>query len=177
MSNPIEMSELEFITFIKPLEHSMFRLAKRMLTSREEAQDAVGEITLKLWSKKESLGSVKNLEGYAMTMAKYYCLDRLKSKQGNHLRLVHVNYDKATDHLSTEIENRNSVSFIEKAMDGLPENQKLAIQLRDIEGLEFAQIQEILGMNPTAVRVALSRARKTLRELLLKQHAYGLTKN
>jgi RNA polymerase sigma-70 factor (ECF subfamily) len=91
--------------------------------------------------------------------------------------LVHVNYEKVSDSLADEIDNRDSLFWLEKAMEMLPETQKLVVQLRDVEGMEYEQIEKILEMKSTAVRVALSRARKTLREILLKNHAYGLTKN
>ena len=171
------MEESAFISFITPLQERLFRVAKRLLVSSQEAQDAVGEVTLKLWDKRDSLSLVQNLDAYAMTMTKNFCLDRLKSKQGNHLRLVHVNYEKPTDSLSESIEHRNSFSIVEKAMELLPEKQKLVGQLRDIEGLSYEEIEAILDMKPTALRVALSRARKTLKENLVKHHAYGLTKN
>ena len=171
------MKESEFISFITPLQERLFRVSKRLLVSAQEAQDAVGEITLKLWEKRNSLSSVQNLEAYAMTMTKNFCLDRLKSKQGSHLRLVHVNYEKATDSLSQDLEHKDSFSIVEKAMQGLPEVQRLLIQLRDIESLSYAEIEAVVSMKPTAIRVALSRARKTLKEHLVKNHAYGLTKN
>ena len=171
------MEEPAFVSFITPLQERLFRVAKRLLVSSQEAQDAVGEITLKLWDKRDSLNSVQNLDAYAMTMTKNFCLDRLKSKQGNHLRLVHVNYEKPTESLSESIEHRNSLSIVEKAMELLPEKQKLVVQLRDIEGLSYEEIEAILDMKPPALRVALSRARKTLKENLVKHHAYGLTKN
>ncbi|MFT6722108.1 MAG: RNA polymerase sigma factor (sigma-70 family) [Flavobacteriaceae bacterium] len=171
------MNESSFMSFITPLQDSLFRLAKRLLVSHEEAQDAVGEVTFKLWDKRSQMGEIKNLEAYAMTMTKHFCLDRLKSKQGNELRLVHVNYEKVSDSLADEIDNRDSLFWLEKAMEMLPETQKMVVQLRDVEGMEYEQIEKILEMKSTAVRVALSRARKTLREILLKNHAYGLTKN
>jgi len=171
------MKESEFISFITPLQERLFRVSKRLLVSAQEAQDAVGEITLKLWEKRNSLSSLQNLEAYAMTMTKNFCLDRLKSKQGSHLRLVHVNYEKATDSLSQDLEQKDSFSIVEKAMETLPEAQRLLVQLRDIEGLSYTEIEAVVSMKPTAIRVALSRARKTLKEHLVKNHAYGLTKN
>lgn len=171
------MKESEFISFITPLQERLFRVSKRLLVSAQEAQDVVGEITLKLWEKRNSLSSVQNLEAYAMTMTKNFCLDRLKSKQGSHLRLVHVNYEKATDSLSQDLEQKDSFSIVEKAMETLPEAQRLLVQLRDIEGLSYTEIEAVVCMKPTAIRVALSRARKTLKEHLVKNHAYGLTKN
>ena len=59
-------------------------------------------------------------------------------------------------------------------MDTLPTNQKLILQLRDIEHFEFSEIADMLDMNETAIRVSLSRARKTIREKLIQTHNYGI---
>ena len=59
-------------------------------------------------------------------------------------------------------------------MEELPEQQKIILQLRDIEQYDFAEISKMLDMNETAIRVALSRARKTIREKLTKTHNYGV---
>jgi RNA polymerase sigma-70 factor (ECF subfamily) len=60
-------------------------------------------------------------------------------------------------------------------IERLPEQQKIIIQLRDIEQYEFDEIAEMLDMQPTAIRVSLSRARKTIKEQLIKQHNYGIS--
>ena len=59
-------------------------------------------------------------------------------------------------------------------MNALPRNQKLILQLRDVECFEFNEIADILDMNETAIRVSLSRARKIIREKLTKTHNYGI---
>ena len=59
-------------------------------------------------------------------------------------------------------------------METLPVKQKMVLQLRDIEQLDFEEISELLEMNPTAIRVTLSRARKAVKEQLIKQYNYGL---
>jgi len=59
-------------------------------------------------------------------------------------------------------------------MDTLPTNQKLILQLRDIEHFEFSEIADMLDMNETAIRVSLSRARKIIREKLIQTHNYGI---
>jgi RNA polymerase sigma-70 factor (ECF subfamily) len=60
-------------------------------------------------------------------------------------------------------------------MQTLPEKQKIIMQLRDIEQFEFAEISQMLEINETAIRVALSRARKVVREQLIKQYNYGIS--
>ncbi|MGV8946042.1 MAG: RNA polymerase sigma factor, partial [Lutibacter sp.] len=77
--------------------------------------------------------------------------------------------------LQKRVELNDSVSLVHKLIDNLPEQQKLIIQLRDIEQYEFDEIAEMLDMQPTAIRVSLSRARKTIREQLIKKHNYGIS--
>jgi DNA-directed RNA polymerase specialized sigma subunit, sigma24 homolog len=59
-------------------------------------------------------------------------------------------------------------------IQNLPEQQQIIIQLRDVEQYSFDEICDMVNMKPTAVRVALSRARKTIREALIKTHNYGV---
>jgi RNA polymerase sigma-70 factor (ECF subfamily) len=168
------MNQNEFITIINPFKDKVFRMAKRLLVSREEAEDATQEVLVKLWNKNESLGELKSVEAMAMTMTKNYCLDQLKSKRASNLTIVHNNFVSNDASLQRKIEDVDSLSWVEKIINDLPEQQKLIVQMRDIEEMEFEEIGKILEMNETAVRVALSRARKTIREVMTKTHNYGI---
>ncbi|MDO6812466.1 RNA polymerase sigma factor [Tenacibaculum soleae] len=169
------MNQSDFLKVVLPFKDKVFRLAKRLLVSREEAEDATQELIFKLWRNKEKLSGYKNVEAFAMTMTKNYCYDRLKSKQASNLTLVHSNYKEKETSLDKKVEHNDSVSLVHKLIEKLPEQQKTIIQLRDIEQYDFDEICKMVDMKPTAVRVALSRARKTIREQLIKQHNYGVS--
>ena len=169
------MIQSDFLKAVLPFKDKVFRLAKRLLVSREEAEDATQELYFKLWRNKEKLADYKNVEAFAMTMTKNYCLDRLKSKQANNLNLVHSNYKEKGTELEKKIEYNDTVDQIHKLIEQLPNHQKTIIQLRDIEQYEFDEIYKMVDMKPTAVRVALSRARKKIKQELLKKHNYGVS--
>tara|TARA_R110000751_G_scaffold28791_3_gene74726 strand:- start:599 stop:1108 length:510 start_codon:yes stop_codon:yes gene_type:complete len=168
------MKQTEFLNIILPFKDKLFRMAKRLLVSTEEAEDATQEILIKLWSKKNKMESYNNVEAFAMTMTKNFCLDRLKSKQAGNLKLVHSNYTDASTSLQSELEAKDSIDWVERIMAELPEQQKMVLQLRDVEQYEYEEIEKLLDMKPTAIRVALSRARKTVREKLMEKHNYGI---
>ena len=168
------MTQSEFLNVVMPFKDKLYRLAKRLLVSSEEAEDATQEILMKLWAKNNKISSYKNVEAFAMTMTKNFCLDRLKSKQSSNLKLVHSNYTDEGTSLQKEVEVKDSLSWVEKIMEELPEQQKMVLQLRDVEQYEFEEISELLDMKPTAIRVTLSRARKAVREKLLQRHSYGI---
>ena len=93
------------------------------------------------------------------------------------MRIVHNNYSDREPGVQQQAEDKDSWQWAEKIMNGLPEQQRMIMQLRDIEQYEFEEIAKIMDMNETAVRVALSRARKTVREELIKTHSYGIKTN
>ncbi len=168
------MKQTEFLNIVLPFKDKLFRMAKRLLVSTEEAEDATQEILIKLWSKKNKMESYNNVEAFAMTMTKNFCLDRLKSKQAGNLKLVHSNYTDASTSLQSELEAKDSIDWVERIMAELPDQQKMVLQLRDVEQYEYEEIEKLLDMKPTAIRVALSRARKTVREKLMEKHNYGI---
>ena len=168
------MNQKDFVLLINPFKDKLFRLAKRLLVSTEEAEDATQEILVKLWSKNENLQAYNSVEAMAMTMTKNYCLDQLKAKRTSNLKIANNDFTDKEPSLDKKVEDYDSLKWVEKIINQLPEQQRLIIQLRDIEQCEFSEIAKIVEMNETAVRVALSRARKTIREYMLKTHNYGV---
>lgn len=168
------MNQNEFVQLTTPFKDKVFRLAKRLLTSTEEAEDATQEVLVKLWSKNGSLNTFNSVEAFAMTLTKNYCLDQLKSKRAGNLKIVNINFIDRAPSLDKKVEDSDSLNWVEKIINQLPEQQRILIQMRDIEQYEFAEIAKITEMNEIAVRVALSRARKTIRESMTKTHNYGI---
>src|SRR5690554_1948536 len=171
------MNQKEFLELVLPIKQKVFRLAKRLLTSTEEAEDATQEVLIKMWHKNEELNKYNSIEAMMMTMTKNYCLDRLKSKQASNMTLVHSNYTTKGSGLDKQMEAKDSAGMVFEIMKSLPEQQRIILQLRDVEEYEYSEIAEILQINETAIRVNLSRARKTIREELLNKHSYGIAKN
>ena len=168
------MNQIEFINSVKPFKDKLFRLAKRLLISTEEAEDATQDVLIKLWNRNDSLNRFKSIEAYAMTITKNYCLDVLKSKRASNLQITHSNYSEKGPSLQQIIEDENSIGWIEKIIETLPEQQKLIIQMRDVEQYEFEEISKIMEISEATIRVALSRARKTVKEKMTNTHKYGI---
>lgn len=157
-----------------PLQDKIFRFSRRLLSSEAAAKDATQEVLLKLWRLRSQLKDIKNIEAYAMTTTKNLCYDVLKSKHHKTLELVHNNYPEQSSSLSSEIEARDEVSLVAKFINELPEQQRAVIQLRDVEQFSNKEIEEIMNMNSTSVRVTLSRARKKIISELKKTRSYGI---
>ena len=168
------MNQNEFMQLVNPFKDKLFRVAKRLLVSTEEAEDATQEVLVKLWNRNEILDEYKSVEALAMTMTKNYCLDQLKSKRAGNMKIVHNNFTDREPGLDKKVEDIDTWNWVEKIMTDLPEQQKLIVQMRDIEEMEFEAMSIILEMNEQAIRTALSRARKIIREKMIKTHHYGI---
>jgi RNA polymerase sigma factor (sigma-70 family) len=173
------MDAAEFNQVVLPMSRKLLHFAYQILHDNGEAEDAVQEVILKLWKIRDSLGGYSNLEAFSMKVTRNWCLDRLKAKKPVYIEGYQHGFDRQTaeDNPQRKLEQAEGVKLLFRVMDTLPEQQRLIIQLRDIEGLEFEQIAEIMDMNLNALRVNLSRARNRMREELIKFDEYENHRN
>lgn len=171
------MDQKSFLNFINPLKDRIFRLSLRYLISKEAAEDATQEVIIKLWKNRKKLDKYNSPEAFAMTITKNHCLDQLKLKSNNNLRIVHNNYEGRETSLEKQMEIKDELNKVSAIIKGLSQQEQTLIQLRDIEQLEYSEMAKILDMQETAIRVGLSRARKKIRERILKIHRYGTTRD
>jgi len=156
------MTDSEFEKIIIQQKEKLYRFAFSILKQKEDAQDAVQEVVLKLWNKKKILNSSENLESYCMSSVKNYALDLLRK---NKQQLKYKSSGLTTVTENSNIENRDLIEKMRTELQQLPVQQRMAIELKDFQGYEYEEISEILEMNINAIRVNVSRGRKRLYEI------------
>jgi RNA polymerase sigma factor (sigma-70 family) len=169
------MDSAEFKTKIIPLGRKLYNFARLLLNDQTEAQDAVQEVYIKLWNYRNKMKTIENTEAFAMKITRNWCLDRLKAKKPVLIENYNKSYDfqKEKNNPHSIMENSDKLNEFNNIMQGLPEQQRMIIQLRDVEGFEFEEIAGILNMNMSAIRVNLSRARKKIKESIIKNESHG----
>ncbi len=147
-------------------------MARRMLKSNSEAQDAIQEVMMKLWDKKDKLTHIEKPEAYILTLCRNYCLDVLKKKRArpvedeNDQRLVNLPQQ------STNYEAREKLEIVHQIIAGLPDKYREVIQYREIDCLDFEEIKALTGFEVPHIRVILSRARLKIKEEIRKIYDY-----
>lgn len=158
---------------ILPLKDMLFRFAMRILNNAEEAEDVLQDAMLKIWSKKEEWENIDNIEGYCYRTVKNLIWDRIQSKdyQNEPYEVqIHDKFDNANPF--SNLIQEEQIKLIHKLINELPEPQRTAMQLRDIEGLPYLEIAEILETSESQVKNHLFRGRKKIKQLFENIYNY-----
>lgn len=168
----------DFKTDVLPISNKLLRFALQILQDEEEAKDVLQDIFLKLWQKRNELGKVENLEAFAFRMTRNRCLDLIRTRRTVSMELAKKNLGAAENSTDTDyLENTEMAGLVKRIIAELPDLQRTVIHLRDVEQLEYEEIAETTELNVNAIRVNLSRARKKVRDEILKVQNYGITEN
>jgi len=163
----------QFLQHTSILQDKIFRFCLRLLGNYEDSQDVVQDVMEKLWKQKDSLEQYNNLEAFSIKAAKNICLNKVKHEKMKAKKLEATGYEETTDR-QNDYDNKEMSEIIKQLIKHLPEKQKMAIHLRDVEGMSFEEISEALELEVTSVRMNLSRARKTIKEQLISIENYGI---
>ena len=155
-----------------PYHRKLYCVAYRLLENAADAEDLVQEAYLKLWDKREGLTVISNPEAFSVTLVKNMCFDLLRSGKYVLSRQT-VELTAAQDvSQSDNLEVRDEVRQVKDIIAHLPEQQQRIVNLRDVKGCSYEEIEQVTGLNSTNVRVLLSRARKRIREEFNKWNNY-----
>ena len=146
--------------------------ASRLLGNEAAADDALQEAFYKLWNRHYVLASESDAAALLSRTVRNEAVDTLRQRK-RHAFVISSEVEKSAsevleDDSAPEREEmlRNVKTLIESQLTPI---QQEILQRRDYNGEEYASIAEDLGMQETAVRMQLSRARKTIREVYRKQ--------
>ena len=157
---------MDFTRDILPLKNVLFRTALRITMNREEAKDIVQDTLLKLWERHEELSSVSNLESFAIRAARNLALDRIALHQNKVITLNEELHDTADSSVSVheQLVMGERTDMLHQLISQLPEKQRTALHLRDIEGKTYREIGEIMGISESDVKINIYRGRDFLKK-------------
>jgi len=117
------MRSSEFHEKLLPFNSRLYSLAYRMLHSREEAEDAVQEVYLKLWKMRDQLSEYKHVEGLAFRMTSNHCLDVLRRRSTGWEVMEKETYEasgRQTEDPEEALERKEQSDMLRKAIERLP---------------------------------------------------------
>ena len=147
----------------------VYNLAFRMLRSREEAEEVVQEIFLQVWNKADTYDPARGaISTWIVNIARSRSIDKLRTLgyREQTTELIEDRVNSKSD-FSRIIEDREeSRKVIRDALDSLPENQRVAIEIVFFEGLTHIEaaerLNEPVGTIKTRIRLGVSKLKEKI---------------
>ena len=155
---------LEFL--FRRYVNRVFGFAYALLRSREEAEEVVTDTFIRVLRFAAEVRGEGTFESWLLRIARNLCLDRLRRP-----RLLTLPLETLSEsaRLLTPVDEMDRTALryaVEQALDQIPEEYRVALILRDVQGLSAREAAEAVGKGETAFRSLHQRARRALRDAL-----------
>lgn len=159
------MTAEEFKQETESVKALLTDVARRYLHSKEDAEDIVQDVLVKLWDMHDELH--RPMTALARVLARNLCVDHIR----RHPVLLELNAANIKeDGLSLQPQNE-MIERMMQVVEHLPPKQQLILRLRHMNGMSFTEISQLTGDSEANVRQILCRARQGVRDLYSKsQH-------
>jgi RNA polymerase sigma-70 factor (ECF subfamily) len=156
-----------------PVIHFLYRLVHR----REPAEDLAQEVFLRVYRARKSYRPTAKFSTWLFRIATNVALNALRDGRMRHEREMSIDADAGVMPLAERLPDamataeqalveRERRAAIRRAVDALPEKQRLAVLLHKYQEMDYAEIAEVLEISESALKSLLFRAYETLRARL-----------
>lgn len=170
------MTAEEFKNEMEKLQPILVSVAERYLHNKEDAEDIVQDVSIKLWEILEELRLP--LAPLARILTRNFCINHIRqhpdlqeldtTKENRFLKYPRSeSYDAVTSPEETSPQ-QEMIDRMMQSIEHLPSKQQLVIRLRHMDGMSTAEIAQLTGDSEANVRQTLCRARQAIRKLYLK---------
>ena len=163
-----------FTALVRPHLERLYRLAYRLTQHREDAQDLVQDVLLKLHPLADKMADVDAVGTWLSRVLYNQFIDNQRRYARRRMRIVeHSDYSADPDiaqaeQASTEelVESEFTITRVQAALEQLSDDHQLIINLHDVEGYTITEIAEITGIPHGTLKSRRHRARERLQLLL-----------
>ncbi len=169
-------NEQAFREFIKEHQKRVYNTALHLLQNEEDAEEITQDVFVEVHHKAHTFKGESQVSTWLYRITYHKCIDFLRKKKSKKrfaflTSLFHESGELVTDsgdfvHPGIVTENKEKASILYKAINSLPETQRITFLLSETDGLSYQEISDIIGTSVSSVESLLFRARKNLRKIL-----------
>lgn len=173
------MKKISFRSDVLPLKNELYRLALRITLNSAEAEDVVQETMIKVWNRRDDWEQIDSMEAFCLTICRNLALDKTRKMDNKAQSIDETTGGEHTDRAASsnpeeQAVQRDRIALVRRLIDNLPEKQRTAMQLRDIEGKSYKEIAAAMSISEQLVKVSIFRARQTIKRQFEQTENYGL---
>ena len=137
--------------------------ASALLPTTEDAEDAVQDTLLKLWTVRERIADKTHFRNLAFSVVRNVCLNMLRSMAVRRAEsLSDAMHICSPENPHSTMERQEQTLQAHHVWMDLPQRHRIIIHMKEVEGLSTEEIARLLGTTRENVRTRLSRARKEM---------------
>lgn len=161
----------QFEQLLQPHLKQLYKLAYRFTRERNDAEDLVQDILLKLYPRLQEMQAIESLGPWLARVLYRHFIDKLRSRKRSPLHYVgdDDSIDDQVDEGSGPAGRFDQITLqhcLQRSLDQLNEDQRALVILHDVEGYTLKEIHHMHDVSIGTLKSRLSRARTRLRELL-----------
>ena len=182
--SPRDKASPDFESLMRPEVGRLYRVAYRLTNNVADAEDLVQEVLIKVYGRRDELGSIEVLAPWLARVLYNHFIDNLRRYQRKRMHVVDasaaapVDPDSVVDTAATpelEAEQAFDIKRLSDALASLSLEHRSVVLLHDSEGYKLEEIQVITGVPVGTLKSRLHRARARLRELLADMEPFAAT--
>lgn len=170
-----------FEALVERYQHRLVGVLAHVIGRVEEAEDLAQEVFLRIYKARKGYRPRAKFSTWMFTIANNLALNHLRGKGRNPTVGLNVGTDSSSSQpiaaIGSKMQGREATpsaqlrqvelsDVVRDALNGLGEDQKIAVLLNKFEDMSYAEIAEVMGRSEAAVKSLLARARTHLREQL-----------
>ena len=170
---------LAFEELILKHEKIVYNLALRMMNHSEDAMDISQEVFLKAYRSLANFDERAAFSTWLYRITHNTCIDEIRKRKGKQTYSLEEDLESEDGSMQRQVADdgdtpeeslmrKEQKSEILRALDTLSEEHKAAIILRDVKGMSYEEIAEILELSLGTVKSRINRARNQLKTEILK---------
>ncbi|QXP65332.1 RNA polymerase sigma factor [Polaribacter sp. HaHaR_3_91] len=168
-----------FSQLLDDYQQKVFGTCISFVPNKEDAEDIAQEVFLEIFRSISKFKGDSKLSTWIYKIATNKCLEFIRKKNtkkrfafmqtilGNEIPLDKTNYFTEVNHPGILLENKEKSATIFKAINTLPEAQRIVFTLAKIDDKSYQEIVEITGKSLSSVESLMFRAKKSLQEKLI----------
>ena len=164
-------------------QNFVYNIALKMLSNPEDAFDVSQEAFLKAYRSLKDFKGDSSFSSWLYRITANMCLDFMrKNKKRRAASIVYLDDDNELKDLElpdnrydpeTELERKELQDAINDALTLLPDDQRSILLLRELSGMSYAEISDVLKLEPGTVKSRLFRARARLAKILKENGTFS----
>ena len=164
-----------FEQLMTPLENQIWRICWHYMGERESTADCGQETMIRVWKGLAQYREESSFESWVYRIAANCCLDQLRKRKRDRSEsiepLKEQGFDPPDPEADTEarVVARDERQRLREAIAQLPEDQRDALVLTQLEGVSYEQAAAMLGATEGTIKSRVSRAKARLKELMLRR--------